>query len=250
VKIFNSHAYGKILAEPTLVTLSGHTATFIAGGEFAVPTAVGIDGVAAATTTFRGFGTQLAFTPTVIDKDRIRLTVAPSFSELNTDNAVDGIPGLNTRAVLTTVDLREGQWLAIAGLIQDEQGGEKVRLPGIGDLPLLGAIFGSQSVNRNETELIVLVSPELVHPMEPEQVSLAVPGFDVTEPTDVEFWILQWIQGLPEHHHRSTVWPQYKKESIAAGHRAIADARIAARQRPQFQRAQRYYVCGPQGFSD
>jgi pilus assembly protein CpaC len=250
VKIFNSHAYGKILAEPTLVTLSGHTATFIAGGEFAVPTAVGIDGVAAATTTFRGFGTQLAFTPSVIDKDRIRLTVAPSFSELNNDNAVDGIPGLNTRAVLTTVDLREGQWLAIAGLIQDEQGGEKVRIPYIGDVPILGAIFGSQSVNRNETELIVLVSPELVHPLEPEQVSLAVPGFDVTEPTDAEFWFLQWIQGLPGHHHRSTVWPQYKKEAYLAGFRAIADARVVCRQNPRFQNAQRYYLSGASGFSD
>ncbi|MEQ8789793.1 MAG: pilus assembly protein N-terminal domain-containing protein [Pirellulaceae bacterium] len=250
VRIFNSNAYGKILAEPTLVTLSGHTANFIAGGEFAVPTAVGVGGIGAASTTFRGFGTQLAFTPTVIDKDRIRLTVAPSFSELNAQNSVDGIPGLNTRAVVTTVDLREGQWLAIAGLIQDEQGGEKVRLPYIGDVPILGAIFGSQSVNRSETELIVLVSPELVHPLEPEQVSLSVPGFDVTEPTDYEFWSLQWIQGFQNHHHRSTVWPQYKKEALASGVRAIAQARLAVRSQPRFQRTQQYFIAGPQGFSD
>jgi pilus assembly protein CpaC len=250
IKIFNSNAYGKILAEPTLVTLSGRTARFIAGGEFAVPTAVGVNGIGAASTTFRGFGTQLAFTPTVIDKDRIRLTVAPSFSELNNNNTVDGIPGLNTRAVLTTVDLREGQWLAIAGLIQDEQGGEKVRIPYIGDVPILGAIFGKQSVRRNETELIVLVSPELVHPLEPEQVSLNVPGFDVTEPTDVEFWWWQWIQGLPNHHHRSTVWPQYKKEALVSGFQAIAEARRAIRCQPRFQRTQQYFVAGPQGFSE
>jgi pilus assembly protein CpaC len=250
VRIFNSNAYGKILAEPTLVTLSGRTARFIAGGEFAVPTAVGVNGIGAASTTFRGFGTQLAFTPTVIDKDRIRLTVAPSFSELNNNNTVDGIPGLNTRAVVTTVDLREGQWLAVAGLIQDEQGGEKVRIPYIGDVPILGAIFGSQSVRRNETELIVLVSPELVHPLEPEQVSLNVPGFDVTEPTDVEFWWWQWIQGLPNHHHRSTVWPQYKKEALVTGFQAIAEARRAIRCQPRFQRTQQYFVAGPQGFSE
>jgi pilus assembly protein CpaC len=100
----SSNAYSKILAEPNLVTLSGRPASFIAGGEFAVPIVVGVEGAAAATTNFRGFGTQVTFVPTVIDKDQIRLQVAPSFSSLNQANAVNGIPGLDTRAVTTTVD--------------------------------------------------------------------------------------------------------------------------------------------------
>ena len=109
----NSNSYSKILAEPNLTTLSGQSASFIAGGQFAVPTAVGIGGVQAATTFFQGFGTQLIFTPSVIDKDRIRLSVAPTVSSLNTANSVNGIPGLNTRSTYTTVEIREGQWLAI-----------------------------------------------------------------------------------------------------------------------------------------
>ena len=123
LQAISSHSYGKILAEPTLVTISGQAAQFLSGGEFAVPTAVGVGGVGAATTTFRGFGTQLQFTPTVLDKDLIRLQVSPSFSSLNAAASVDGIPGLSTRSLNTTVDLREGQWLAVAGLIQDESGG-------------------------------------------------------------------------------------------------------------------------------
>src|SRR5262249_25463264 len=103
IQALSTNAYSKILAEPNLVTLSGQPAYFIAGGEFAVPTVVGVQGAAAATTNFRGFGTQLAFTPTILDKDRIRLRVAPSFSTLNTDNSVNGIPGLNSRALITTV---------------------------------------------------------------------------------------------------------------------------------------------------
>ncbi|MCR9119704.1 MAG: pilus assembly protein N-terminal domain-containing protein, partial [bacterium] len=126
---FTSNGVGKLLAEPTLVTISGQPATFISGGEFAVPTTVGVGGVGAIATTFRGFGTQLTFTPTVIDKDKIRLRVAPSVSSINNANAVNGIPGLNTRGATTTVDLREGQWLAVAGLIQDEHTGNHTRVP-------------------------------------------------------------------------------------------------------------------------
>ena len=135
LQALSSNGYSKILAEPNLVTLSGQPASFIAGGEFAVPVVVGVEGAAAATTNFRGFGTQLTFVPTVLDKDRIRLFVAPSVSALNRENTVDGIPGLDSRAVSTTVDLREGQWLAIAGLIQDQQAGQNTRVPLAGDIP-------------------------------------------------------------------------------------------------------------------
>ena len=236
----------KILAEPTLVTLSGKTATFLAGGEFAVPTIVGVDGVSAASTTFRGFGTQLAFTPTVIDKDRIRLQVIPSFSTINNDNKVAGIPGLTTRAVATQVDLREGQWLAIAGLIQDQQTGASRRLPWIGEVPGLGALFSHQSVKREETELIVLVSPELVHPLEAQQVPLILPGMDVTEPTDRELYLHQRIEGDTYCQHRGTVWPEYRFGIYRANH----EARKAAKSHVNYQRCQNHYIVGPHGFSD
>jgi pilus assembly protein CpaC len=243
---FASNGNGKILAEPTLVTLSGRTATFIAGGEFAVPTAVGVGGIGAVSTQFRGFGTQLAFTPTIIDKDRVRLQVAPSFSSLNNANAVDGIPGLTTRAVATTVDLREGQWLAIAGLIQDEQGGSRVRVPYIGDIPVLATIFGNQRVNRSETELVVLVSPELVHPLECGQVPFILPGMDVTDPTDHAFYLHNQIEGNPGVEHRSTVWPTYKHQI----HRAVHDAKRQAKQNGKFIDHQEFYISGPHGLSD
>ena len=211
-----THGYGKILAEPTLVTLSGKPATFLAGGEFAVPTTVGVGGASAATTTFRGFGTELNFTPTVLDKDRVRLEVAPSFSTLNSDAAVGGIPGLNRRSVDTTVDLREGQWLAIAGLIQEEQGGQRTRIPILGDLPIAGQLFSKRATSRFETELIVLVSPQLVHPLEQEQVPLFLPGMNVTDPTNTDFFVRHLIEGYDGFQHRSTLWPV-----IESQHRAM-----------------------------
>ncbi len=249
VKAFSSNGYGKILAEPTLVTLSGHTASFISGGEFAVPTAVGVDGVSAATTSFRGFGTQLSFTPTVIDKDRIRLHMTPSFSTVNSANSVNGIPGLDTRAVATTVDLREGQWLAVAGLIQDQQAGSRGKVPYIGAVPVIGAIFGNHNVKREETELIILVSPELVHPLEAEQVPLILPGMDVTEPTNAAFYWGHRIEGRPDVHHRSTVFPVYSREISIARVQAIRDAKQAAKGKPSFNKHQKRYVYGPHGFS-
>jgi pilus assembly protein CpaC len=246
LQALSSNAYSKILAEPNLVTLSGQPAYFIAGGEFAVPTVVGVEGVAAATTNFRGFGTQLAFTPTILDKDRIRLRVAPSFSTLNQDNAVNGIPGLNSRAVITTVDLREGQWLAIAGLIQDQQAGSKTRVPLAGDIPILDTIFSRKEIKREETELIVLVSPELVHPLEPEQMPLMLPGMEVTEPGDWQFFLFGRWEGNPRCDHRSTVIPNYRRDVWYAKHDAIRDVKLQRK----FQDSEANFVVGPHGFSD
>ncbi|MCA9187698.1 MAG: pilus assembly protein N-terminal domain-containing protein [Pirellulaceae bacterium] len=248
LRAVTSHGYGKILAEPTLVTISGKTASFLAGGEFAVPTTVGVNGVGAATTTFRGFGTELDFTPTVLDKDLIRLEVSPSFSTLNADATVGGIPGLNRRSVETTVDLREGQWLAIAGLIQDEQGGQRTRMPFLGDLPLFGKLFATQNTSRFETELIVLVSPELVHPLETEQVPLLLPGMEVTEPTDADFFIRNTIEGYQGAHYRSTVWPEIKRQTVAQQH--DAGLHRLSRGARRMMSLQNSYVSGPCGLSE
>jgi len=234
----SSNSYSKILAEPNLVTLSGHPASFIAGGEFAVPVVVGVEGAAAATTNFRGFGTQLTFTPTVLDKDRIRLQVAPSVSAINNALTVGGVPGLNTRAALTTVDLREGQWLAIAGLIQDEQDGSKARVPVVGDIPIIDSIFSRKKVARVETELIILVSPELVHPMEPEEAPLILPGMEVTEPGDWKFFGYGEYEGVPGCDHRSTVWNLQYRRSMLHGNDSS-----------RYQASEDYYLHGAHGFS-
>jgi pilus assembly protein CpaC len=242
MRLLSTNGMSKILAEPNLVTLSGHPASFIAGGEFAVPTIVGVSGASAATTQFRGFGAQLTFTPTVIDKDRIRLQVSPEFSQLNQANSVNGIPGLNTRAATTTVEMREGQWLAIAGLVQDEQTGTSSRIPFVGDVPVLRSVFGNKTVRRGETELIVLVSPELVHAIEPEELPPLLPGMEITEPNDLRFYLCGQLEGPPDCHHRSTVYPKY--------HDDIKEARRDTRHGRRYQKCQDYYLSGPHGFSD
>ena len=240
-----TNTYSKILAEPNLVTLNGQSASFLAGGEFAVPTVVGVEGVAAVSTQFRGFGTQLTFTPTIIDKDRIRLTVAPSFSTLNQDLSVQGIPGLNSRAVLPTVDLREGQWLAIAGLLQDQQSGSKVRVPLIGDIPVVSALFSNRKVTRDETELVVLVSPELIHPMDAQEAPLILPGMETTEPTDWAFFLGGAYEGRANCDHRSTVWPTRQSRVLEAKGEAVREAKGRA----DYQRSEKYYLYGSHGLS-
>jgi pilus assembly protein CpaC len=242
LRAFASNGMSKILAEPNLVVLNGRTANFIAGGEFAVPTVVGVGGAQAATTQFRGFGTLLTFTPTIIDKDRIRLQVAPEFSALNSQNSVNGIPGLNTRAANTIIDLREGQWLAIAGLVQEDQTGANSRIPFVGDIPILRAAFSSKRVSKGETELIVLVSPELVHPIEPEDLPPLLPGGDVNEPRPCDFYINGHLEGEdPSCHHRQTVWPLYKDKIHHA-----KEGRMIGR----YQQVEDHYFSGPHGFSE
>ena len=165
-------------------------------------------------------------------------------SDLNTGNSVDGIPGLNTRAVQTTVDLREGQWLAIAGLIKDRQTGDSDQLPFFGDIPILRAFLRNRKVSRTETELIVLVSPELVHPMDAQDVPLFLPGMEVTEPNDCELYAGGRIEGRDGCYYRSTVMPKARDEMIdqykAQWHRKM---------HPRYQQCEKYYIHGPNGFT-
>ena len=240
IKALATNGSAKILAEPNLVTLSGQPATFLSGGEFAVPTVVGVGGAQAATTSFKGYGTSIRFTPTVLDHDRIRLQVVPTFSTLNRNNSVNGIFGLDTRTVSTVVDLREGQVLALAGLLQEEQRGENTRVPGLGDVPLLRTFFSSKTITRDESELIILVTPELVHPLEAEDAPTLLPGMEVTEPDDIEFFCKGHIEGRPECHHRSTVWPLYRDR--------LCECRKQLN--TGYQDSQNYYISGPSGFSE
>ncbi len=156
----------KILAEPNLSAMSGETANFLAGGEFPVP--VPQDG-GVITIEFKKFGVGLAFTPTVLDGNRINLKVAPEVSQLSTVGAVTiqnfTIPALTVRRAETTVELASGQSFAIAGLIQNNTNNTIRNLPWLGEIPVIGALFRSEAFQRNETELIILVTPYIVKPI-------------------------------------------------------------------------------------
>lgn len=188
----------KILSEPTMTVLSGHNASFLSGGEFAVPTIVGVGGAQGQQTTFRGFGTSLIATPTVIDRDLIRMRIVPEFSQINQGNAVGGVPGVDSRRIQTTVELREGQTLAIAGLIARQTSTEVTRIPWLGEIPWVGPlVFNSKRATEDETELLILVSPEIVRPMEADEVP-PVPGFEVTHPTDHDLYKRAMTEGAPD----------------------------------------------------
>jgi pilus assembly protein CpaC len=186
----------KILAEPTLITLSGKKADFLAGGEFPVP--VPQTGFAnAITIEYKSFGVGLNFTPTVLSSKKISMQVAPEVSELDFSNAItlNGfvIPSLTTRRVSTVVELGDGQSFAIAGLLKDDVREIISKFPLLGDIPILGALFRSSSFQRNETELIVIVTPHLVKPLDLAKQTLPTDQF--IEPDDFEFYLLGTLEG-------------------------------------------------------
>jgi pilus assembly protein CpaC len=193
------------------VALSGHQASFLAGGEFPVPVPqVSASGVAPTITVrFREFGVRLNFVPFILDNETVRLSVAPEVSQIDFSIAttlVAGgtpVPGLNTRKAQTTVELRQGQTLAIAGLLQLTLDGTTNRIPGLGDLPILGPLFSNTTGGRVEKELVVLVTPYLIEPMSPGQVPPG-PGDEVKEPNDLEFYLLNRIEGRTGVDFRST----------------------------------------------
>lgn len=193
-----SNRTAKIKAEPSITVMNNSTASFLSGGEFAVPTIVGVGGAQGTTTTFRGFGTSLIVTPTIIDKDLIRMRIVPEFSAINSGNASGGVPGLDTRRATTTVQLREGQTIALAGLFSHQTSTEVTRIPFLGELPYFGPrLFNAKESTQGETELLFLVTPEIVRPMEQDEVP-PVPGFYVTPPNDYELYHYAMTEGAPD----------------------------------------------------
>jgi pilus assembly protein CpaC len=164
-----------ILAEPNLTAISGQTASFLAGGEFPVPVAQDNDRT---TIEFKEFGVRLSFTPTIIDSDQINLRVRPEVSQLTDEGAITvdnlRIPALATRRAETTVELGSGQSFVIAGLLQNNLTTNVDRYPGLGSLPVIGALFRSQSFQRNQSELIIIVTPYIVRPVT-SATALSVP---------------------------------------------------------------------------
>lgn len=183
----------RTLAEPNMVALSGDTANFLAGGEFPIPVAQSAteNGGSAITVEFKEFGVGLAFTPTVVSKDSINLELAAEVSSIDPAASITlgsiSIPGLKVRRTNTTVELRDGQSFAIAGLIQDELTDQVREIPGLASLPIIGALARSSDFRRRQTELVVLITAHLVQPVQRKQ--LATPTDQILPPTEFDFFL-------------------------------------------------------------
>ena len=200
--------FARTLAEPNLTTTNGQAAFFLAGGEFPVPITTG--------TTFTGlqgvqyipYGVQLRFIPYITDKDRVRLVVSSVVStrDLSTGTTIgtSSVSGLTSRSFQTTVELRDGQTLAVAGLLQTSYGAVALRVPFFGDLPVVGRLFAQDGASSSEQELVILVTPVLVHPYDPHQVP-PLPGSDVFEPGDLEFYLLGRLESRRSYDYRTGV---------------------------------------------
>lgn len=184
----------RVLAEPTLIALSGQTASFLAGGEFPIPVPQGLGTVAI---EFKKFGVSLSFTPTVLSNRKINMIVSPEVSELDFTTAIEiagvQVPGLTTRRVATTIELGDGQSFAIAGLLQDTIRETIDRYPVLGSIPVLGTLFRSSSFQNRETELVVVVTPRLVKPLDLAKQPLPTDRY--VRPTDTEFFLHGNLQG-------------------------------------------------------
>lgn len=169
VKALQSEGVLQILAEPNLVTTNGKEATFLVGGEFPVPILQGGSNAGAVTVQFREFGIRLSFNPQVTENGTVKLYVKPEVNTLDLANSVAiagfSIPALATRKIETNIELGEGQSFVIGGLLDDRVTDSMSKIPGLANIPLLGALFKSRTENRSQSELIVLVTPEITTPL-------------------------------------------------------------------------------------
>ena len=204
----------KILAEPNLVALDGQPARFLVGGlfPFPVPQSSSIPGgTAVVTVQFQRFGTILTFLPEILPNDVIRLDVEPVISQLNfaetTTVGTGTVPSITERSARTVVELREGQTLAIAGLLQSLTNASTVRIPGLGDLPIVGPWFSNNTIETIETETVILVTPNWSRPWKKKR-SPKRPATVFTSRSDPEFYLLGRIEGKLGREFRATVGQQ------------------------------------------
>ena len=193
--------YLRLLANPSLVAQSGEEASFLAGGEFPIPVpqgGAGVGGQVTITVEYKEFGVRLLFRPVVLGDNRIRLYAAQEVSELTSVGAVQigdfTIPALNTRRTEATVELKSGQSFALAGLLRSTDTATSSRIPGLGDLPVLGPLFRSVEYRNEETELVVLVTASLVEPMSVAKAP-PLPGATHVTPDDWELYLEGRLQG-------------------------------------------------------
>lgn len=188
----------KILAEPTLICLSGKKASFLAGGEIPVPVPQALGSVAI---EYKPYGVGLEFTPTVLSDGKISLNVKPEVSELDYQNALQlqgfTIPAITSRRAATVIELGDGQSFAIAGLLQNNVREDVNKYPGLGEIPVLGMLFSSQQYQKSESELVIIVTPHLAKPTDMARQTLPTDHFN--EPDEFEFFVLGKMQGAAEN---------------------------------------------------
>ena len=200
----------KTLAQPTLIALSGEKASFLAGGEFPVPVVqgggAGAGGAPPITVEFKPFGVSLAFTPTVLGDKTISMVVQPEVSQIDPSASLTigsiTIPGLRTRRASTTLELRDGESFAIAGLLQKDFKTTINQIPLLGSIPIIGALFRSSNFQKDQTELLIVVTPHLVAPVKPG-VAMRLPTDEVKDPSQAETILL----GQPYHPQPATPAP-------------------------------------------
>jgi pilus assembly protein CpaC len=191
VSLLESSGLAKVLAEPTLVAMSGQEAKFLAGGEFPIPYSTTFGQI---TVTWKKFGIILAFTPTVVDDSTIHMKLSAEVSDVDPTRSVTiggfTVPGLTSRQSETTVRLGDGQSFAIAGLLSNRIRSQIDRVPFFGDLPVLGALFRSINYRRDESELLVVVTARLARPMAPHEVPPMPTEEELNDPGDLELFLL------------------------------------------------------------
>jgi pilus assembly protein CpaC len=200
---YQTRGLAKILAEPTLTTLSGQDAQFLSGGSFPIPVSqengqIGIE--------FKDFGVKLSFQPLILDPKRINLKLNISVSELSNANSVSlqpigtsavfTIPSLTERRAASTVELSDGQTIGIAGLMNENMRSAVNKFPGLGDIPILGHLFRSQSFQKGQSELVILVTPKLAKPIKPSEIKL--PTDAISDPGAAAFFLGGKIEGKPK----------------------------------------------------
>jgi pilus assembly protein CpaC len=186
-----------VLAEPTLTALSGQTASFNAGGEIPIPEA---SGLGTTSVKYKKFGVGLSFTPTVLSEGKISIRVEPRVSDIDFSNAVVAngfvLPAFTDRSVSTVVELADGQSFAVAGLLSEKVTETVSKYPILGDIPILGALFRSSSFKKNESELVVIVTPHLVKPLDMSKQTLPTDAYG--DPSDLAFFLMGDLVGKPK----------------------------------------------------
>jgi pilus assembly protein CpaC len=213
--LLDEQGLSKILAEPTLVARSGESASFLVGGEVPIPVAQG-GAFGSITVEFKDFGVGLSFTPTVLGPDRIHLVVNPEVSraDFTFGTQVGGtlVPGFTSRRASTSVELADGQSFMIAGLLNEELREVAAKYPILGDLPVFGSLFRSTQFQKEETELVIIVTPTLVKPLDPGPHPLPTDYF--VEPSALEFSLWGALEGMPPEATDGETSDQFEAEGM------------------------------------
>jgi pilus assembly protein CpaC len=213
-----SHQRARILAEPTLVTISGERASFLAGGEIPILQSIATAGAAQQSVTFEPFGLRLNMIPVLLENGSLNIEVAPEERIVSTQNQLNipgsstFVPGFTTRKTQTIVEMRPGQELFISGLISTNNGREITKTPVIGEVPVLGALYRSKAFSKNESELVVAIRPEIILPGTPGQLKLPEEIGRVEGPRDLNLFQVEptviderhYTTGRAERHQKTS----------------------------------------------